>query len=187
MCEAPSTWRARMWRMRSRLAHRRVERVDGRAGDAERCRDALGFQHAHRGFRRFHLGHPCFLLVVGVSSLRWSVSLVLACLTLLRTSSDRQVVAGLLTSCPGAGGSRGRASPAAEALISARESCWLFRRSGTAHRKRRRSGPWLWQTPPRSRAPQRVNDSFIGADVVGAHAVRSPEQTELARNPFRPA
>ena len=43
------------------LAHCCVEWVDGRAGDAERRRDTLCFQHAHRGFCCFHLGHN-FLL-----------------------------------------------------------------------------------------------------------------------------
>ena len=38
-------------------AHRRVERVDRRAGHAERDRDALLLQHPHRRLGRRHLGH----------------------------------------------------------------------------------------------------------------------------------
>src|SRR5215212_5404475 len=82
------------------LAHRRVERVNSRAGDAERRRDPLGFQHADRCFRRLHLGHDCFLLVFIYSDTDRSDRMI-ARRYALENRFRQPMITGPLASCSG--------------------------------------------------------------------------------------
>ena len=61
MCEAPSTWRASVWRRPPLRLHSLVERVDRGTRQPEDIGDALGLQDLDRCLGR---RHACHLMVL---------------------------------------------------------------------------------------------------------------------------